>query len=182
MGALLHGLRGCGLGLLAVKVAYRDLKPENLLIDSRVRQDYDLGCARIVDGHCFTFCGTIEYMAPEVITGEPHDFMVDWWSLGILLYEMLLGTTPFNMHNAPKHFSDSGEGTYASILAFATQGPKAVVPLPPCCFPTTAAQMIRALLMVEPSSRLKPSEAMRSPLRGHQLHRSGTKRAGGLRT
>ena len=150
--------------MASVKVAYRDLKPENLLIDSRgYVKIADLGCARIVDGHCFTFCGTIEYMAPEVITGEPHDFMVDWWSLGILLYEMLLGATPFNMHNAPKHFSDSGEGTYASILAFATQGPKAVVPLPPCCFPTTAAQMIRALLMVEPSSRLKPSEAMAQP-------------------
>lgn len=78
------------------KVAYRDLKPENILLDS---QGYpklvDFGFAKIVKDKTYTLCGTPEYLAPELVVGRGHDFGVDWWAFGILIYEMIVGYTPF---------------------------------------------------------------------------------------
>ncbi|KAL4109757.1 hypothetical protein PRIC1_001452 [Phytophthora ramorum] len=89
--------------------AYRDLKPENLLIS---REGYlkfvDFGFAKKIpftvvnsDGNeelhsrTFTLCGTLEYLAPEFVLNTGHDLAVDYWALGILIYEMLVGYTPF---------------------------------------------------------------------------------------
>lgn len=83
--------------LHAMGVAYRDLKPENLLLDrSGFLKLVDFGFAkRLTDGRTFTQCGTPEYMAPEVLLNEGHGVAVDWWALGILLYEMMAGHPPF---------------------------------------------------------------------------------------
>jgi CRP-like cAMP-binding protein/tRNA A-37 threonylcarbamoyl transferase component Bud32 len=77
-------------------ICYRDLKPENILIDSK---GYcvlvDLGFAKVVTDKTYTLCGTPEYLAPEIILSKGHDKGVDYWAFGVLIYEMLVGRSPF---------------------------------------------------------------------------------------
>ncbi len=78
-------------------IVYRDLKPENILICSNgYLKTTDFGFAKVVDGKTYTLCGTPEYLAPEIILNKGHGMPVDWWTLGILLYEMIVGIDPFN--------------------------------------------------------------------------------------
>uniref|UniRef100_A0A4W3GEN2 Serum/glucocorticoid regulated kinase family member 3 n=1 Tax=Callorhinchus milii TaxID=7868 RepID=A0A4W3GEN2_CALMI len=88
------------LGYLhSLNIVYRDLKPENILLDSQghiVLTDFGL-CKEGVSctDTTSTFCGTPEYLAPEVLRKQPYDNTVDWWCLGSVLYEMLYGLPPF---------------------------------------------------------------------------------------
>ncbi|KAF9330494.1 hypothetical protein BG006_006549 [Podila minutissima] len=98
--------------LHSCNVVYRDLKPENILLSSQghiVLVDFGL-CKQNVteDERTHTFCGTTEYLAPEIVKGTGYGKAVDWWSLGVLLYEMLVGASPF--------VDTRTEGTYHKIL------------------------------------------------------------------
>nr|XP_002124937.1 ribosomal protein S6 kinase beta-2 [Ciona intestinalis] len=87
-------------------IIYRDLKPENILLDMTGHiklTDFGLCKESIHEGAMtHTFCGTIEYMAPEVLTRSGHNKAVDWWSLGALMFDMLNGAPPFTAENRKK--------------------------------------------------------------------------------
>jgi len=119
---------------------YRDLKPENILLDSEGNVKLtDFGFSKFVTDRTWTMCGTPDYLAPEVIAGQGHGKAVDWWSLGILVFEMLAGYPPFTDENTLGLFAKIRE---PGLLVY------------PEFFPPEAVDFIRNLLVVDPTRRL----------------------------
>jgi len=122
-------------------VIYRDLKPENLLLsDMGHLKLTDMGLAKFVIGKTFTTCGTPDYFAPEVISSAGHTNAVDWWMLGILLFELMSGHPPF-------------ESAYPMQIYTKVMKGISKVPLPPKC-QGIVGDLIKAILKKEPSERL----------------------------
>jgi serine/threonine protein kinase len=122
---------------------YRDLKPENIMIckDGHLKL-VDFGFAKkmtLDTPYSYTLCGTPEYLAPETIRGIGHDRAVDWWALGILLYEMLVGYPPF--------FADNPFALYQKIL-------KGIVKFPTNVVGTTAQTAIKGFLHLDRTRRM----------------------------
>lgn len=79
-------------------IMHRDLKPENLLINEGRLMIADFGCSSLAKDTRTTYCGTPDYVAPEVILGQQQTEKVDIWGLGVLLFELLTGKNPFSPH------------------------------------------------------------------------------------
>lgn len=123
-------------------VLYRDLKPENIILgsDGHIKiTDFGLSKMNInkEDDLTFTFWGTPEYLAPEIISQKGHDKSVDWWSLGVILFEMLTGKAPFAHKNKQKVLND--------VLK---------APIPPFKFSEHANDLLRRLLVRDPRKRI----------------------------
>lgn len=131
---------------------YRDLKPENILIDKEGNIKLtDFGLSKVIsnDGDINTtntLCGTLEYIAPEIFQRKPYDKSIDWFSFGVVLYEMLTGQLPFNIKN-----EEFDESKYKNIKY-------------PEKMSSEAKELIEKLIEIEPEKRLgyKSSDEIRN--------------------
>ncbi|KAJ5080786.1 non-specific serine/threonine protein kinase [Anaeramoeba ignava] len=140
-------------------IVYRDLKPENILIgsDGHIRlTDFGLvkmNISKKKDGKTSTFCGTPEYLAPEILKDEGYGKAVDWWSLGILIYEMLVGLPPF--------YSENLNVMYQKILTAPLKFPPGLS--------LSVRGLISELLNRDPAKRLGSGGDDSSPIKKHKF-------------
>ncbi|CAO2624168.1 Ribosomal protein S6 kinase alpha-3 [Lemmus lemmus] len=130
--------------LHSLGIIYRDLKPENILLDEEGHIKLtDFGLSKESIDHekkAYSFCGTVEYMAPEVVNRRGHTQSADWWSFGVLMFEMLTGTLPFQGKDRKE--------TMTMIL-------KAKLGMPQFLSPE-AQSLLRMLFKRNPANRLGP--------------------------
>ncbi|XP_028458257.1 serine/threonine-protein kinase N2 isoform X2 [Perca flavescens] len=139
------------------KIVYRDLKLDNLLMDAdgfvRIA---DFGLCKEGMGHgdrTSTFCGTPEFLAPEVLTDNNYTRSVDWWGLGVLIYEMLVGESPFP--------GDDEEEVFDSIVNDDVRYPRFLSP--------ESVSLIQKLLQKTPEMRLGAGEEDASEIKRHKF-------------
>ena len=130
------------------RIIYRDLKPENILLDKSGHVKLaDFGLSKKITDSTDTFCGTAEYIAPEILRHEKYSFAVDWWSMGILLYDIINDGTPFYDDNQTKMF----ENILTEEPEFSKYGNK------------TANDLMKQLLNKDPAQRPSVEEIKAHP-------------------
>lgn len=130
-------------------IIYRDLKPENIVLDAHGHAVLtDMGLARELtyDPMAYTFCGTPLYVAPEVLANKGYTRAVDWWSYGVILYEMLVGITPFAAKTAQAVFQ----------LIMSKQ------PVIPDALSVQSRDLLQRLLIKNPASRVSDPAKVKS--------------------
>lgn len=142
--------------LHSLGIIYRDLKPENILLDCEghiALTDFGLSKLPLEEGKAYSFCGTVEYMAPEVVNRKGHSFAADWWSFGVLMYEMLTGRLPFQ--------GTTRKETMTQIL-------KAKLGMP-SNLTAEAQSLLRALFKRNPANRLGAGSGGVEDLKRHEF-------------
>lgn len=137
------------------QVIYRDLKPENILLDYTGHIALcDFGLCKLNmddDKTTHTFCGTPEYLSPEILLGQGYTKAVDWWTLGVLLYEMLVGLPPF--------YSEDVNEMYRKILQDPLRFPEDVH--------SDARALLTLLLLRDPTQRLGSGASGAGAIKAH---------------
>ena len=131
-------------------IIHRDIKPENILLDSNNSVKLaDFGWSNFFneDRRRLTYCGTPEYLAPEMIKQCGHDKSLDIWNLGVLMFELLTGSPPFEGANQNELFDN--------ILKFKIKWPKG--------FPGVAKDLVTKLLKTTPAERISLEETLEHP-------------------
>nr|XP_043617819.1 serine/threonine-protein kinase AtPK1/AtPK6-like [Erigeron canadensis]XP_043617820.1 serine/threonine-protein kinase AtPK1/AtPK6-like [Erigeron canadensis] len=140
-------------------IVHRDLKPENILMDSDGHiMLTDFGLAKEIDesSRSNSMCGTTEYMAPEILLAKGHNKNADWWSVGILLYEMLTGKPPYT-HSNRKKLQEKIINEKLKLLPRLTG---------------EAHSLLKGLLQKDPSSRLGSGPRGGDDIKGHKWFRT----------
>lgn len=121
------------------EIVHRDIKPENILIDTNgYLKLCDFGFCKVLKKKTWTLCGTPEYLAPEVIMSKGYSFPVDWWALGVLIFEMEAGHPPFFAADPNKLYEKILDGHYKCPEAMNVE----------------CKNLIKGLLQVDPTKRI----------------------------
>mmetsp|Transcript_34696 Transcript_34696/g.110261 ORF Transcript_34696/g.110261 Transcript_34696/m.110261 type:complete len:785 (-) Transcript_34696:103-2457(-) len=144
--------------LHGLKVIYRDLKPENVVLNAEGHAKLtDMGLAKLTFGKTYTVCGTPSYFAPEMVKQRGHTFALDWWTLGIFIWELLAGEPPFEAADSMKMYQRIVDGIDRVDFPTSCKG--------------DARSLIRGLLDPEPCKRLPMRWGEFSNLERHKWYK-----------
>lgn len=153
-------LHGCEY-LHQNNIVHRDLKPENLLIDDvGYVKIVDFGFAKVIESKSYTLCGTPEYLAPEIVLAKGHNKGVDYWALGVLIYEM--------RHTVSPYAQDCDVNDHVAICKNIV---KNQLRFPQGCSNTPCAKMIQGLLTTQPHMRLGCMAGGATDIKSHAFYK-----------